>query len=100
MVLVIDNYDSFTYNLVQYLVHAQLAEILNEVVGERIVVGPGHRQLRFVHLQPRSVSRRAERGLASPSQRPDHARSNPRVEAGPDSYFARSLLAARIRTVK
>jgi len=53
MVLVIDNYDSFTYNLVQYVgqlggeprvfrndavTAAELAQVLHEVVGERIVV--------------------------------------------------------------
>ena len=32
----------------------------------------GHRQLRFVHLQPRAISGRAGRGVAGASQRPDH----------------------------
>ena len=52
MVLVIDNYDSFTYNLVQYLgeLGAQVRVIRNDVVSvdevaqanaERIVISPG-----------------------------------------------------------
>ena len=52
MVLVIDNYDSFTYNLVQYLgeLGAELHVVRNDAVGmtdvdrlqvERIVISPG-----------------------------------------------------------
>jgi 3-dehydroquinate synthase len=41
--------------------------------GEAIY-GPGHRQLRFVHLQPRPISGRAGGGLAGAAQRRDYAR--------------------------
>ena len=53
MLLVIDNYDSFTYNLVQYLGelgeqvevrrndHVTVREIESELQPERIVISPG-----------------------------------------------------------
>ncbi len=40
MLLVIDNYDSFTYNLVQYLGELG-AEIENELKPEKILISPG-----------------------------------------------------------
>ena len=59
--------------------------------------GSGHRQLRFVHLQPRAISWRVECGDAGAAERRNHARRDPRVEAGADSCVAWPVFAARIR---
>jgi len=57
----------------------------------------GHRQLRFVHLQPGSIPGRDARGNAGAPQRSNFHRANPRGQAGTNSDFAGTLFAARVR---
>src|SRR5207247_8290282 len=69
-------------------------QIRQSALGSRPTYGPGYRQLRFVHLQPRPVYGRDERRDAGPPERPDHARPDPGAEPGPDSHFTGAMLAA------
>ena len=60
----------------------------------------GHRQLRFVHLQPGAVPGRDAGGITGPPQRPHYGRAGPRARAGADPGIAGAVLAARIRAVQ
>ena len=55
--------------------------------------GAGHRQLRFVHLQPGAIPGRDAGGPAGPPQRPDHPRPNPRARARAHPDLPGPLLA-------
>ncbi|CAA9423305.1 MAG: Anthranilate synthase, amidotransferase component @ Para-aminobenzoate synthase, amidotransferase component, partial [uncultured Rubrobacteraceae bacterium] len=59
--------------------------------------GSGNRQLRFLHVQPRAVSRGARSRGPSPAQRRALARGDPRAPPGPDSHLARPVYPERGR---
>ena len=58
------------------------------------------RQLRFIHLQPGAVLRRARRRRARVPQRRDHARRHHRAEARAARALARPVLAGRGRHLR